>query len=118
MHLVLFSDCVENSYGESRGSSCEKSQSPGQNLRVPVKKITSPYLKILGPLCIKTRHVVCKTDSKTLYNSRLKLKFSPSILKHNKGVMKYASLTIAIIGSLRCHDGDGDGNENVQKAVV
>ena len=29
--------------------------------------------------------------------------------------MKYASLTTAVIGSLRCHDGDGDGNENVQK---
>ena len=68
MHLVLFSDFVENSYGESRGLSCEKSQSPGHNLRVPVQKM-SPYLKILGPLCIQTRHVICKTDSKTLYNS-------------------------------------------------
>ena len=46
----------------------KKSRVPVQNLRVPVQK-TSPYVKILGPLCIKTRHVICKTDSKTLYNS-------------------------------------------------
>ena len=92
----------------------KESRVPVQNLRVPVQKTTSPFLKILGPLCIKTRQLICKKDSKTLYNSRLKLKYSPSILKHNKGLMKYASLPTAIIGSLRCHD--GDGNENVQNS--
>ena len=46
---------------------------------------------MLGPLCNQT--VSLKTDSKTLYYSTLKLKFSPSILKHNKGWKKYASLT-------------------------
>ena len=42
-------------------------------------------LKILGLLCNQT-------DSKTLYYSVLKLKYSRSILKHKKGKMKYASL--------------------------
>ena len=40
-------------------------------------------IKMLGPLCNQT--VSLKTDSKTLYYSKLKLKYSPSILKHNKG---------------------------------
>jgi len=40
-------------------------------------------LKMLGPLCNQT--VNLKTDSKTLYYSILKLKYSPSILKRNKG---------------------------------
>ena len=38
---------------------------------------------MLGPLCDQT--VNLKTDSKTLYYSLLKLKYSPAILKHNKG---------------------------------
>ena len=33
---------------------------------------------MLGPLCNQT-------DPKTLYYSALKVKYSPSILKHNKG---------------------------------
>ena len=37
---------------------------------------------MLGPLCNQT--VNLKTDSKTLYDSIVKLKYSPSILKHNK----------------------------------
>ena len=47
------------------------------------KKKRSSKLKMLGPLCNQT--VNLKTDSKTLYYSLLKLKYSPSILKHNKG---------------------------------
>ena len=47
-----------------------------------VKK-TSLKLKVLGPLCNQT--VNLKTDSKTLYYSITKLKYSPSILMHNKG---------------------------------
>ena len=39
-------------------------------------------LKMLGPLCNQT--VNLKTDSKTLYYSILKLKYSPTVLKHNK----------------------------------
>ena len=39
-------------------------------------------LKMLGPLCNRT--VNLKTDSKTLYYSILKLKYSPTVLKHNK----------------------------------
>ena len=63
---------------------CEKSWVPVQNQPVPVKKKkTSPKLKMLGPLCNQT--VSLKTHSKTLYCSILKLKYSPSILKHNKG---------------------------------
>ena len=51
---------------------------------------TSSKLKMLGPLCNQT--VNLKTEYKTLYYSILKLKYSPSILKHKKGLMKYASL--------------------------
>ena len=40
-------------------------------------------LKIVQPLCNQT--VNLKTDSETLYYSTLKLKYSLSILKHNKG---------------------------------
>ena len=61
-------DFVTNSYGESWDSSCEKSW-------VQVKK--SLKLKILRPLCNQT--VYQKTDSKTLYYSILKLKYSPCI---------------------------------------
>ena len=39
-----------------------------------LKKPTSLKLKMLGPLCIQT--VNLKTDSKTLYYSLLKLKYS------------------------------------------
>ena len=37
---------------------------------------------MLGPLCNRT--VNLKTDAKTLYYSILKLKYSPTVLKHNK----------------------------------
>ena len=40
-------------------------------------------LEWLGPLCNQT--VNLKTDPKTMYYSALKLKYSPSVLKHNKG---------------------------------
>ena len=46
-------------------------------------KKTTPKLKMLRPLCDQT--VNLKTDSKTLYYSVLKLKYNPSIVKHNKG---------------------------------
>ena len=39
-------------------------------------------VKMLGPLCNRT--VNLKTDAKTLYYSILKLKYSPTVLKHNK----------------------------------
>ena len=45
-------------------------------------KKTSPKLKMLGPLC--NQRVNLKTDSKTLYDSILKLIYSRSILKQNK----------------------------------
>ena len=45
-----------------------------------LKKIQK--LKMLGPLCNRT--VNLKTDSKTLYYSILNLKYSPTVLKHNK----------------------------------
>ena len=41
-------------------------------------------LKMLGLLCNQT--VNLKTDSKTLYYSIIKLKYSPSILEHNNGL--------------------------------
>ena len=46
------------------------------------KKSKSSKLKMLGPLCNQT--VNLNTDFKTLYYSILKLKYSLSILKHNK----------------------------------
>ena len=46
-------------------------------------KKESPKLNLLGPLCNQT--VNLKADSKTLHYSILKLQYSPSILKHNKG---------------------------------
>ena len=58
-------------YGESWDSSCEKSW--------------------FGLLCNQT--VSLKTDSKTLYYSILKLKYSLSISKHNKGWKIYALLS-------------------------
>ena len=46
---------VTNSYGESLDSSCEKYWVPVQKHWVPdKKKITSPWLKMLGPLCNQT----------------------------------------------------------------
>ena len=45
-------------------------------------KITANPI-MLAPLCNQT--VNLKADSKTLYYSILKLKYSPSILKHNIG---------------------------------
>ena len=45
-----------------------------------LKKIQK--VKMLGPLCNRT--VNLKTDAKTLYYSILKLKYSPTVLKHNK----------------------------------
>ena len=53
-------------------------------------KRTNLKLKMLGPLCNQT--VNLKTDSKTLYHSILKLQNSPSILRHNNALKKYASL--------------------------
>ena len=80
---LISSDFVTNRYSESWDSSCEKSLVPVQCQWVPIKKIKALKLKMLGPLCNQT--VNLKTDSKTLYYSLLKLKYSPSILKHNKG---------------------------------
>ena len=45
---------------------------------------------MLRPLCNQT--VNLKTDSKNLYYSILKLKYGPSVLKHNEGGKIYASL--------------------------
>ena len=84
--LLLYyfiSDFATNNYGESWDSSFEKSW-------VPVKKKTSPKLKMLGPFCNQT--VNLKTDPKALYYSIVKFKCSPSNLKHNKGNKKYALL--------------------------
>ena len=47
-----------------------------------------------------------KTDYKTLYYSILTLKYRPSILKHNKGLKKYASLNNS---HNNCHRNYTDG---------
>ena len=61
-----------------------------KNHESQLKKL-SLKLKMLRLLCNHTLNL--KTDSKTLYYSILILKYSPSILKHNEGEKKYASLS-------------------------
>ena len=56
------------------------SPSPETNESREVKKKKTMKLKMLGPLCSQT--VNLKTDSVFQYSE---LKYSPSILKHNKG---------------------------------
>ena len=51
-------------------------------MSLSLKKM-SPKVKMRGPVC--KQKVNLKTDSKTLYFSILKLKYSFSILKHSKG---------------------------------
>ena len=75
----MFSEIVTNSYGESQSRTSESR----------LKK-SSPKLKMLRHLCSQT--VDLNTDSKTLYYSTLKLKYRPSIRKHNKCWKKGASL--------------------------
>ena len=75
----MFSEIVTNSYGESQSRTNES-----------WLKKSSPQLKMLRPLCSQT--VNLNTDSKTLYYSILKLKYRPSIIKHNKGLKKCALL--------------------------
>ena len=75
----MFSEIVTNSYGESQSRTNES-----------WLKKSSPQLKMLRPLCSQT--VNLNTDSKTLYYSTLKLKYRPSIIKHNKGLKKCALL--------------------------
>ena len=65
------------------GTHFVKIMSPSPEPTTPSLKRTSKELKMLGLLCNQTVNV--KTDSKTLYYSILKLKYSPSILKHNEG---------------------------------
>ena len=84
--LGMYRNFVTNSYGESWDSSCEKSWISVLNQWVPVKNKTSLKWKMLGHLC---KIVNLKTDSKIPYYTILKLKYSPSILKHNKGEKKY-----------------------------
>ena len=64
--------------------------SPGTHLVKPMSPTSKGnesslenQMKMLGLLCNQT--VNLKTDSKTLYDSILKSKYSSSILKHNKG---------------------------------
>ena len=61
---------------------------------------------MLGPLCNQT--VNLKTDSKTLCYSILKLKYSPSILKHSKGLKKCALLNNA---HNNCHRNYANGRD-------
>ena len=61
------------------GSRTNKSQFK----KKPTTTTTNPKSKMLGPLCNQT--VNLQPDAKTLYYSILKIKYSPSILKHNKG---------------------------------
>ena len=90
----LSSDFVTNGYGVSWDSSCEKPW-------VPVKK-KSLKLKMLWLLCNHT--VNPKTDSKTLYYSVLKLKYShcPSIL-HCKAQQRRKKCVLLSNSHNNCH---------------
>lgn len=68
-----------------------ESQSRTNESQLKKKKRTRNW-KYLGLYVNRQLHCSLETDSKTLYYSTLKLKFSPSILIHNKGWKKYASL--------------------------
>ena len=63
--------------------------SPGihlvKNHESQCRTIESQFKNHLVPGSSCNQTVNLKTDSKTLYYSILKLKYSPSILKHNKG---------------------------------
>ena len=62
----------------SPGTHFIKIMSPSlEPLRAEVKKTMNPKLKMLWPLCNQTINL--KTDSRTLYYSIVKLKYSPSI---------------------------------------
>ena len=63
MHLVLFSDFVENSYGESRGSSCEKIQSPSPEPTSPSSKNNESSLENSWAIVYKNQTVNLKADS-------------------------------------------------------
>ena len=55
-----------------------------KEISIWLAEVMSPKLEMLGPL--RNQKVHLSTDSKTLcYYSILKLKYSPSILEHNKG---------------------------------
>ena len=54
-----------------------------KEISISLAEVMSPKLEMLGPL--RNQKVHLRTDSKTLYYSILKLKYSSSILKHNKG---------------------------------
>ena len=45
MHLVSFCDFVENSYDESRGSSCKRIQSPSPEPTSPGSKNNESFLE-------------------------------------------------------------------------
>ena len=76
--------------GNSKIVNCEEFKDYSLIKKKKKKKKTSPKLKMFGPLCNQT--VNLKTDSNTLYYSIMKLRSSPSILKHKKGLKKYAFL--------------------------
>ena len=87
----MFSEIVTNSYGESQSRTNES-----------WLKKSSPQLKMLRPLCSQT--VNLNTDSKTLYYSTLKLKYRPSIIKHNKGLRNYTNGIFLQIHNMTCSD--------------
>ena len=79
------SDFVTNSCGESWDSSfffCPSLEPMSPSSKGNGSSLEN-QMKMLGLLCNQT--VNLKTDSKTLYDSILKSKYSSSILKHNKG---------------------------------
>ena len=67
-----------------------KIMSPSPEPLSPGSKNNESKIENAWPLCNQT--VNLKKDCKALYYSILKFKYSPSVSKHNKCSMKYASL--------------------------
>ena len=81
--VMTSTDFVKNGSVASPGTHLVKNQFLSITNECQLKKARSPKLKILGLLC--SQIVKLETDTKTLYYSLVKLKYSPSIyLKHKK----------------------------------
>ena len=95
--IVLYSDNVSNSYGKSWVSSCEKAWVPLQNHWVPVQGTMRPWVFMYPQLIWRQTQKLCVTCSLR------KLKFTSSMIKHNKDSKNYALLNNSHKNSHRNH---------------
>ena len=95
--IVLYNDNVSNSYGKSWVSSCEKAWVPLQNHWVPVQGTMRPWVFMYPQLIWRQTQKLCVTCSLR------KLKFTSSMIKHNKDSKNYALLNNSHKNSHRNH---------------